>query len=176
MKYPRILSVAALVGVLALGVAACGKPAAKSASASPASPAASPSPTASAAPAQTPATSPAPVANPRAPICAKVEETGMKLWGPLMEVGTAGNDNVKYKMAVENLLKTTDTVATELTKISSETNDAQLKSAIDTMVMDVQKLKQAVKQYAPDPKKLESVLNSGNFNTGSNMLEPLCAG
>lgn len=100
----------------------------------------------------------------------------MKLWGPLMEVATAGNDSVKYKIGVQNLLAATDTVAAELGKTSSETNDGELKTAIASMVTDVQKLKQAVLQYAKDQAKLESVLNSGNFNTGSDKLETLCAG
>jgi hypothetical protein len=174
MKHYRIVSVAALVGILALGAAACGKSSNKSAGANPAasSPATSPTPTASAAP----AASATPTANPRAAVCKKIEDTAMGLWGPLMEVGSAGNDSVKYKNGVQNLLKATDVISADLGRIAAETSDAEIVKAIATMIGDVQKLKQAVLQYNSDPRKLESVLNGGNFNTGSDMLEPLCAG
>ena len=100
----------------------------------------------------------------------------MKLWGPLMDVATAGNDTNKYYASVQKLLTATDTVASELAQISNGTSDAELKTGISAMMGDVQKMKMAVNQYGKDQKKLESILSSGNFNTGSDHLEKLCAG
>jgi hypothetical protein len=72
-------------------------------------------------------------------------------------------------------LAATDAVANDLNRISSEITDNELKTAITAMVTDVQKMKQALQQFGGDPKKVESILKGGNLDSGSAMLEKLCA-
>lgn len=114
--------------------------------------------------------------NARAATCTKVEEAGLKLFGPYVEVGTAGNDQAKLKVAVANLKAALDGFVADLNKIYGETNDNDLKAAIGATVKDAQKMGMAVIEFGTDPAKLQSILSSETFNTGQAMLEKVCAG
>lgn len=161
-----VVSFAAMVGLLAVGVAACGKPASGPANTQPAISASSPIPVASA--------SPAGIS--RAAACAKYEEAKAKVPGPVAEIQAAGDDTAKIKIEVGKLQTVLDTFAADLTKISEATADKELQEAFKTAAADTKRFKQTIESTAPNQQSLYDVFVSTDFDKGLQQVEKLCTG
>jgi hypothetical protein len=113
-------------------------------------------------------------ANARSATCTRIEEAGLQLLGPYMEVAMGGNDPAKLKLAVRNLQQALDAYAAELSKISGETGDRELKAAVDATARDAQMLRRAIGEFSGDQAKLQSILGSETFGTGQAMRDKVC--